>query len=70
MARIQPTVTISYTKPAPEVAAFSSQGPSAVNPEIIKVSMIQKVQLWAFGFSFGPRTVSILRFQSSSLRYV
>ncbi|XP_072089859.1 subtilisin-like serine-protease S [Arachis hypogaea] len=36
IARIYPTRTVLDTKPAPEVAAFSSMGPNVVTPDIIK----------------------------------
>ncbi|KAJ7947973.1 Subtilisin-like protease [Quillaja saponaria] len=36
IARIYPTITILNTKPAPEVAAFSSMGPNIITPDIIK----------------------------------
>ncbi|EXB38468.1 Subtilisin-like protease [Morus notabilis] len=35
-ARISLTKTILYTKPAPEVAVFSSAGPNIITPDIIK----------------------------------
>ncbi|TKY67081.1 CO(2)-response secreted protease [Spatholobus suberectus] len=35
-ARIYPTITVVGTKPAPEVAAFSSMGPNIITPDIIK----------------------------------
>ncbi|XP_068484114.1 subtilisin-like serine-protease S [Phaseolus vulgaris] len=35
-ARIIPTVTVVGTKPAPEMAAFSSIGPNIITPDIIK----------------------------------
>ncbi|XP_027348724.1 subtilisin-like protease SBT5.3 [Abrus precatorius] len=36
IARIYPTITVLGTKPAPEVAAFSSMGPNIITPDIIK----------------------------------
>ncbi|XP_020215007.1 subtilisin-like protease SBT5.3 [Cajanus cajan] len=36
IARIYPTITVVGTKPAPEMAAFSSIGPNIITPEIIK----------------------------------
>ncbi|XLS49136.1 hypothetical protein HN51_009813 [Arachis hypogaea] len=41
IARIYPTRTVLDTKPAPEVAAFSSMGPNVVTPDIIKAKCIQ-----------------------------
>ncbi|KAK6936201.1 Peptidase S8 propeptide/proteinase inhibitor I9 [Dillenia turbinata] len=40
VARIAPTTTVLYTKPAPIVAGFSSRGPNAVNPDILKVATV------------------------------
>lgn len=37
-AYIYPGRTVLQTKPAPSMAAFSSRGPSAISPEIIKVN--------------------------------
>ncbi|GAA0185272.1 serine protease [Lithospermum erythrorhizon] len=36
VARIQQTVTVLSTKPAPKIASFSSRGPNIVTPDIIK----------------------------------
>ncbi|XP_058733394.1 subtilisin-like serine-protease S [Vicia villosa] len=36
IAKIIPTITVVGTKPAPEVAAFSSMGPNIITPDIIK----------------------------------
>ncbi|KAK9280372.1 hypothetical protein L1049_014061 [Liquidambar formosana] len=36
VARISPTITVLNTKPAPEMAAFSSMGPNIITPDIIK----------------------------------
>ncbi|KAG2670781.1 hypothetical protein I3760_14G103900 [Carya illinoinensis] len=36
VARISPTTTVLNTKPAPEVAVFSSMGPNMITPDIIK----------------------------------
>ncbi|RDX61851.1 Subtilisin-like protease SBT5.3, partial [Mucuna pruriens] len=36
IARIDPTITVVGTKPAPEMAAFSSIGPNIITPDIIK----------------------------------
>ncbi|KAH6793622.1 hypothetical protein C2S52_004099 [Perilla frutescens var. hirtella] len=36
VARITPTMTILSTKPAPEMAMFSSMGPNVISPDIIK----------------------------------
>ncbi|CAI8616332.1 unnamed protein product [Vicia faba] len=36
IAKIYPTITVVGTKPAPEVAAFSSMGPNIITPDIIK----------------------------------
>ena len=38
-ARIYPTITVVGTKPAPEVAIFSSMGPNIITPDIIKASL-------------------------------
>ncbi|KHN21133.1 Subtilisin-like protease [Glycine soja] len=35
-ARIYPTITVLGTKPAPDVATFSSMGPNIITPDIIK----------------------------------
>ncbi|XP_058008057.1 subtilisin-like serine-protease S [Hevea brasiliensis] len=35
-ARIAPTITVLNTRPAPEMAVFSSQGPNIITPDIIK----------------------------------
>lgn len=39
VGRIFPTTTVLNTKPAPEVAVFSSMGPNIITPEIIKVCL-------------------------------
>ncbi|XP_065869414.1 subtilisin-like serine-protease S [Euphorbia lathyris] len=36
VARIASTITVLNTKPAPEIAVFSSQGPNIISPDIIK----------------------------------
>ncbi|KAM0996842.1 hypothetical protein ACFX2C_006797 [Malus domestica] len=36
VARISPTATVLNTKPAPEMAVFSSMGPNIITPDIIK----------------------------------
>ncbi|RDX61852.1 Subtilisin-like protease SBT5.3, partial [Mucuna pruriens] len=42
-ARIYPTITVVGTKPAPEVATFSSMGPNIITPDIIKASFLKLV---------------------------
>ncbi|TKY67080.1 Subtilisin protease SBT5.3 [Spatholobus suberectus] len=41
IARIYPTITVVGTKPAPEMAAFSSMGPNIITPDIIKASLLR-----------------------------
>jgi len=40
-ARIYPTITVVGTKPAPQMAAFSSMGPNIITPDIIKASLLR-----------------------------
>ncbi|RZB74993.1 Subtilisin-like protease SBT5.3 isoform A [Glycine soja] len=42
-ARIYPTITVVGTKPAPEMAAFSSIGPNIITPDIIKASLLSRL---------------------------
>lgn len=44
MSRIFPAKTVLASKPAPRVAAFSSKGPNALTPEILKVQFLLKDQ--------------------------
>jgi hypothetical protein len=43
---IFPTTTVLNTKPAPEVAVFSSMGPNVITPEIIKVRLFSFLNLY------------------------
>ncbi|KAL9296861.1 hypothetical protein ACSQ67_022757 [Phaseolus vulgaris] len=47
-ARIIPTVTVVGTKPAPEMAAFSSIGPNIITPDIIKASFLRLIGLYVW----------------------
>ena len=38
MSKILPAKTVLGSQPAPRVAAFSSKGPNALTPEILKVN--------------------------------
>lgn len=40
VSMIFPAKTILGSQPAPRVAAFSSKGPNALTPEILKVNLI------------------------------
>lgn len=56
MSRILRAKTVIGAQPAPRVAAFSSRGPNALNPEILKVNSSFLIQLpksiWAFFTTF------------------
>lgn len=43
MGTILPTVSVIDFKPAPQIAYFSSRGPSTLSPNIIKVSLFEQV---------------------------
>lgn len=45
VSRIFPAKTILGSQPAPRVAAFSSKGPNALTPEILKVNFSIKSRI-------------------------
>lgn len=44
VSRIFPAKTVLGSQPAPRVAGFSSKGPNALTPEILKVKVFRKGQ--------------------------
>ncbi|TYI10058.1 hypothetical protein ES332_A09G115100v1 [Gossypium tomentosum] len=50
VAKIYPTITVLDTKPAPAVAGFSSMGPNIITPEILKETIIHKIELHGANF--------------------
>lgn len=51
VGKIFPTVTVLDTKPAPEVAVFSSMGPNIITPDIIKVPLFSFLNFYIHTFT-------------------